>query len=81
MKAVVYEAFGNEGAGMIVASTDERQTYPIGNAVFFREGYHLTAGGTWQEYVLTTPQDVLPIPPGKDLREAAALRTGYQPAT
>ena len=71
---------GNEGSGTIVASTDEQQTYPIGTQVFFREGYHLPAGGTWQEYVLATPQDVLPIRPGKDLREAAALRTGYQSA-
>ena len=71
---------GNEGAGTIVASTDEQQVYPIGTQVFFREGYHLPAGGTWQEYVLATPQDVLPIPPGKDLCEAAALRTGYQSA-
>ena len=71
---------GNEGSGTIVASTDEQQTYPIGTQVYFREAYQLPAGGTWQEYVLAKPQDVLPIQPGKDLREAAALRTGYQSA-
>jgi NADPH2:quinone reductase len=71
---------GNEGSGTIVASNDEQQTYPIGTQVFFREAYHLPKGGTWQEYVVATPQDVLPIQPGKDMREAAALRTGYQSA-
>jgi NADPH2:quinone reductase len=71
---------GNEGSGTIVASTDEQETYPVGTQVFFREAYHLPNGGTWQEYVVATPQDVLPIRPGKDIREAAALRTGYQSA-
>ncbi len=71
---------GNEGAGTIVASTDEQHTYPIGTRVFFREAYHLPCGGTWQEYVVATPQDVLPIQPHKDMGEAAALRTGYQSA-
>lgn len=71
---------GNEGAGTIVASTDAQQTYPVGTQAFFREAYHLPFGGTWQEYVVATPQDVLPIQAGKDIREAAALRTSYQSA-
>lgn len=71
---------GNEGSGTIVASAEEHPTYPIGTSVFFREAYHLPNGGTWQEYVVATPQDVLPLQPQQDLREAAALRTGYQSA-
>lgn len=71
---------GNEGSGTVVASTDEQQTFPIGTRVFFREAYHLPNGGTWQEYVVAAPKDVLAVPPGKDMREAAALRTGYQSA-
>lgn len=71
---------GNEGAGTIVAAAEETPTYPIGTPVFFREAYHLPKGGTWQEYAVATPRDVLPIQPQQDLREAAALRTGYQSA-
>jgi NADPH2:quinone reductase len=71
---------GNEGAGCIVDSADEEQTYPLGTHVFFRDGYHLPCGGTWQEYVVATPSQVQPIPPHKDLLEAAALRTAYQSA-
>ncbi len=71
---------GNEGVGTIMASADEQQTYPVGTRVLFREAYHLPQGGTWQEYVVAKPQDVLPIPPHKDMREAAALRTAYQSA-
>jgi NADPH:quinone reductase-like Zn-dependent oxidoreductase len=71
---------GNEGSGTVFASTDEQHTYPVGTHVFFREAYHLPNGGTWQEYVVAKPQDVLPVQAGKDMREAAALRTGYQSA-
>jgi NADPH2:quinone reductase len=71
---------GNEGAGIIVASADEQGMYPVGTPVLFREGYHLPRGGTWQEYVVAMPQDVLPVPQGKHLREAAAFRTAYQSA-
>jgi NADPH:quinone reductase-like Zn-dependent oxidoreductase len=71
---------GNEGAGAIVAVASETPPYPIGTRVFFREAYHLPNGGTWQEYVVATPQDVLPMQPQQDMREAAALRTGYQSA-
>lgn len=71
---------GLEGAGTIVASADEGQTYPVGTPVFFRQAYHLPQGGTWQEYVVATPADLLPVPTGKNLVEAAAFRIPYHTA-
>ncbi|HEY7419847.1 MAG TPA: zinc-binding dehydrogenase, partial [Ktedonobacteraceae bacterium] len=59
---------------------DDQQTYPIGTSVFFRHAYHLPHGGTWQEYVVATPQDLIPLPPDKDVFEAAAIRVPYQTA-
>ncbi|HET8841735.1 MAG TPA: zinc-binding alcohol dehydrogenase family protein [Ktedonobacteraceae bacterium] len=71
---------GLEGSGVVVASSEDAQTYPVGSFVFFRQAYHLPHGGTWQEYVVATPQDLLPIPPGKDMFEAAAIRIPYHTA-
>ncbi|HEU5381953.1 MAG TPA: zinc-binding alcohol dehydrogenase family protein [Ktedonobacteraceae bacterium] len=71
---------GLEGAGIVVASADEQQIYPVGSAVFFRQAYHLPQGGTWQEYVVATPRDLLPIPAGKTMFEAAAFRIPYHTA-
>lgn len=71
---------GLEGAGIVVASLEDQQTYPVGSAVFFRQAYHLPQGGTWQEYVVATPQDLLPIPAGKNMFEAAAFRIPYHTA-
>jgi NADPH:quinone reductase-like Zn-dependent oxidoreductase len=68
---------GQEGAGVIAASKADQQKYPVGSAVFFRQAYNLPRGGTWQEYVVATPQDLLPLPPGKSMFEAAALRVPY----
>lgn len=68
---------GMEGAGVIAASQANPQTFPVGSSVFFRQAYHLPKGGTWQEYVVATPQDLLPIPSGKNAFEAAALRVPY----
>jgi len=71
---------GLEGSGIVVASSDTSQAYPIGTAVFFRQAYHLPHGGTWQEYVVATARDVLPIPSDKNMFEAAALRIPYHTA-
>ncbi|EFH83321.1 quinone oxidoreductase family protein [Ktedonobacter racemifer] len=77
---VTSHILGNEGSGIVVASAGEQEIYPLGTPVIFREAYHLPHGGTWQEYVVATPQDVVLLPEGKDVRQAAALRTAYQSA-
>ncbi|PZW18305.1 NADPH:quinone reductase-like Zn-dependent oxidoreductase [Thermosporothrix hazakensis] len=69
---------GNEGAGIVVATRERR--YPEGTRVFFSDGYHLPCGGVWQEYVVADIQHLHPVPPGKSLVEAAALRTAFQSA-
>ncbi|GCE12373.1 quinone oxidoreductase family protein [Tengunoibacter tsumagoiensis] len=74
------QIMGIEGSGTIVESRDEMQTFPIGTRVFFREAYNLPHGGTWQEYVVASPADVIAIPEGHSLTEAAALRQSYQSA-
>jgi NADPH:quinone reductase len=71
---------GIEGSGTVVDSKDDQQTYPIGTSVFFRQAYHLPHGGTWQEYVVATPQDLISLPPDKDMFEASAIRIPYQTA-
>jgi NADPH:quinone reductase-like Zn-dependent oxidoreductase len=73
---------GNEGAGVVIAAGASAAGGPtgVGTAVFFRDGYHLPNGGTWQEHVVATAEHVLPIPAGKSAREAAALRVTYQTA-
>ncbi len=71
---------GLEGAGVVVATAEEEQTYPVGTGVFFRQAYHLPQGGTWQEYVVATAKDLLPIPAGKSMFEAAAFRIPYHTA-
>lgn len=71
---------GLEGAGTVVASNAEAQSYPVGSQVFFRQAYHLPQGGTWQEYVVATAKDLLPVPSGKNLFEAAAFRIPYHTA-
>ncbi|HZU66974.1 MAG TPA: zinc-binding alcohol dehydrogenase family protein [Ktedonobacteraceae bacterium] len=68
---------GNEGAGIVVAG---ESPIPIGTRVMFKSGYFLPRGGTWQEYVVTAPRALQPIPDGKSELEAAALRTGYEAA-
>ncbi len=70
---------GLEGAGVVAVAGDQ-QTYPVGTPVFFRQAYHLPHGGTWQEGVVATPRDLLPIPSGKSMFEAAALRIPYHTA-
>lgn len=71
---------GLEGSGVVVASAEDQHTYPVGTPVFFRQAYHLPHGGTWQEYVVATPPDLIPIPPGKTMFEAAAVRIPYHTA-
>ncbi|HLY32306.1 MAG TPA: zinc-binding alcohol dehydrogenase family protein, partial [Ktedonobacterales bacterium] len=66
---------GNEGAGILV---DGEAELPHGTPVFFKSAYNLPHGGTWQEYVVCRPSDLLPIPASKSDREAAALRTAFQ---
>lgn len=65
---------GNEGTGVVVS---EGSDLPVGTRVMFREAYHLPCGGTWQEYVLTPRDLVVPLPEGTSDLEAAALRTAY----
>lgn len=71
---------GLEGSGIIAASSEEEPVYPVGTRVFFRQAYHLPKGGTWQEYVVATSQDLISVPEHKDMFEAAALRIPYQTA-
>lgn len=68
---------GNEGTGVVVAGESH---IPKGTRVMFKSGYYLPRGGTWQEYVVTSPQALQPLPDGKSELEAAALRTGYESA-
>jgi len=63
-----------------MASADTQKTYPVGSSVLFRQAYHLPHGGTWQEYVVATPADLLPVPSGKSMLEAAAIRIPYHTA-
>jgi len=65
---------GNEGAGTVAS---EGSDLAIGTRVMFRQAYHLPRGGTWQEYVLTPRDLVVPLPAGTSDLEAAALRTAY----
>lgn len=69
---------GNEGAGVVSASTVP--TFPIGTRVMFKNAYRLPHGGTWQEYVLTTPHTLAVLPENKSFLEAAALRSSYEAA-
>ena len=68
---------GNEGAGVVAAG---ESAIPVGTRVMFKSGYFLPRGGTWQEYVVTSPQALQPLPDGTNDLEAAALRTGFQGA-
>lgn len=68
---------GNEGAGIVVAG---ESSLPASTRVMFKSGYFLPRGGTWQEYVVTAPHALQPIPDGKSDLEAAALRSGYMAA-
>jgi NADPH2:quinone reductase len=68
---------GNEGTGVVAAGESH---IPVGTRVMFKSGYYLPRGGTWQEYVVTQPQALQPIPDGTSDLEAAALRTGYEGA-
>lgn len=68
---------GNEGAGVVAAG---ELPIAVGTRVMFRSGYFLPRGGTWQEYVVTSPQALQPLPEGTSDLEAAALRTGFQGA-
>src|SRR5436305_4330364 len=65
---------GNEGTGLVAS---EGSDLPLGTRVMFREAYHLPCGGTWQEFVLTPRDLVVPLPDGSSDLEAAALRTAY----
>jgi NADPH:quinone reductase-like Zn-dependent oxidoreductase len=60
---------GNDGAGTIVALGSAVKRFKVGDLVYA----YAFGGGCYAEYVAVPVDDVAPIPPGLDLKEAGAL--------
>lgn len=66
---------GNEGAGVIEdAGASGLST---GSRVAFTGGYGVVENGSWQDYVLVRPDDLLPVPDSVDDVLAASLPVAY----
>ncbi len=66
---------GNEGAGMIMRAGIPGPT--IGTRVAFTGGYGVVVNGSWAEYVLVHPDDLLPVPDDVSDVVAASLPVAY----
>lgn len=66
---------GGEAVGVIVEPGTS--PLPVGTRVLFVGAYGTQRDGTWQEYVLTRPQDLVPVPDSISDEVAAAFPVGY----
>lgn len=66
---------GNEGAGVIEDAG--ASGLPTGSRVAFTGGYGVVENGSWQDYVLVRPDDLLPVPDSVDDVLAASLPVAY----
>jgi len=66
---------GNEGAGVVEEPGDSGLAR--GARVMFSGSYGVTRDGTWREYVVARPQEVVPVPENVTDEEAAAVPVAY----
>lgn len=67
---------GTGGVGEIVDNGGVEVLQPGTNVVVAGRGYGMFRDGTWQEYLLADPQDLVPLPKGVNLEAIAAFTTG-----
>ncbi|MFD7797162.1 zinc-binding alcohol dehydrogenase family protein [Streptomyces sp. NPDC059759] len=67
---------GTGGVGEIIDNGGVERLKPGTPVVVAGRGYGMFRDGTWQEYVLADPQDLIPLPSGIDLAAIAAFTTG-----
>ena len=66
---------GNEGVGVIEDSGDSG--FAVGTRVMFTGPYGVRENGTWQEWLLTRPQDLALVPDAMGDAVAASLPVAY----
>jgi NADPH2:quinone reductase len=66
---------GNEGAGVIEDAGDSGLA--VGSRVMFTGPYGVTENGTWQEWLLVRPEDLVLVPNAIDDVVAASLPVAY----
>jgi NADPH:quinone reductase-like Zn-dependent oxidoreductase len=66
---------GNEGAGVIEESG--ASGLAVGSRVAFTGAYGVGENGSWQDYVIVRPDDLMPIPDGVNDGLAASLPVAY----
>ncbi|MFD4574342.1 zinc-binding alcohol dehydrogenase family protein [Streptomyces sp. NPDC058417] len=67
---------GTGGVGEIVDNGGVEALKPGTHVVLAGRGFGMFRDGTWQEYLLADPQDLIPLPPGADLTDVVAFTTG-----
>ncbi|MFF3431478.1 zinc-binding alcohol dehydrogenase family protein [Streptomyces sp. NPDC002602] len=67
---------GTGGVGEVADNGGVDSLKPGTPVVVAGRGYGMFRNGTWQEYLLTDPQDLIPLPSGIDLAAVAAFTTG-----
>ncbi|MGA5200666.1 quinone oxidoreductase family protein [Streptomyces variegatus] len=67
---------GTGGVGEIVDAGGIDALKPGTNVVVGGRGYGMLRDGTWQEYVLAEPHDLIPLPSELSLEDVAAFTTG-----
>jgi NADPH:quinone reductase len=67
---------GNEGMGTVVAG----EGHPIGSRVMLSGPFGFGRPGTWQELVVASAHEAIPVPDGLTDVEAAAVPVAYQAA-
>ncbi|OPF78850.1 NADPH:quinone reductase [Streptomyces antioxidans] len=67
---------GTGGVGEIVDNGGVEALKPGTHVVVAGRGYGMFRDGTWQEYLLAEPRDLVPLPGGPSLEDVVAFTTG-----